>query len=204
MTIDSFFKSDEETTAGVDEAGRGPLAGPVVAASVVLGSKPIFGIRDSKRVSERERERLYFEITNNAKAIGIGIASAIEIDRLNIHVATLLAMQRAVINMGFKPTLILVDGKFCPNTPYPSESVVKGDSLLRVISAASILAKVTRDRIMRELDRKDPRYGFAQHKGYPTVSHKEAIEIYGASNAHRMSFKPLQKFASANRKSYGA
>ena len=185
----------DDDTAGVDEAGRGPLAGPVVAASVVLGHNSIKGIGDSKTISESERERLYVKIRASAKAVGIGMASAKEVDALNIHVATLLAMQRAVVNMGFDPSQILVDGKFCPKTPFLSQSIIKGDSLIDAIGAASIIAKVTRDRIMRELDAKYPRYGFAQHKGYPTVAHKLAIETYGPSSEHRMSFKPLHKFA---------
>ena len=198
MGVEPGFAVDE-CTAGVDEAGRGPLAGPLVAASVVLGPNLIEGIRDSKTVGERERERLYVEILDCAKAVGVGIVSVKEIDSLNIHVATLLAMQRAVTNMDFHPTQILIDGKFCPNTPYPSKSIVKGDSLVSAISAASIIAKVTRDRIMRELDAKDPRYGFAQNKGYPTVAHRSALEIYGPSRAHRMSFKPLHKFVLTER-----
>jgi ribonuclease HII len=198
MGVEPGFAVDE-CTAGVDEAGRGPLAGPLVAASVVLGPNLIEGIRDSKTVGERERERLYVEILDCAKAVGVGIVSVKEIDSLNIHVATLLAMQRAVTNMGFQPTQVLIDGRFCPNTPYPSKSIVKGDSLVSAISAASIIAKVTRDRIMRELDAKDPRYGFAQNKGYPTVAHRSALEIYGPSRAHRMSFKPLHKFVLTER-----
>jgi ribonuclease HII len=194
MATDHPWKVDHDT-AGVDEAGRGPLAGPVVAASVVLGQDSIKGIGDSKTIRESERERLYAKIRASAKAIGIGMASAKEVDALNIHAATLLAMQRAVINMGFDPSQILVDGKFCPETRFLSQSIIKGDSLIDAIGAASIIAKVTRDRIMRELDLKYPCYGFAQHKGYPTAAHKLAIDTYGPSLEHRMSFKPLHKFA---------
>ena len=194
MVADLEWKVDGGT-AGVDEAGRGPLAGPVVAASVVLGHDAIEGIGDSKTINESERERLYAKIFGSAKAIGIGMASAKEIDALNIHVATLLSMQRAITNMAFEPSQILVDGKFCPKTAFLSKSIVKGDSLVEAIGAASIIAKVTRDRIMRDLNLKYPCYGFAQHKGYPTVAHKLAIELYGPCSEHRMSFKPLHKFA---------
>lgn len=183
--------------AGVDEAGRGPLAGPVVAAAVILDTKPINNLGDSKTKSESVRERLYTEITAQAQAIGVGQASAGEIDELNIHHASLLAMQRAVRNLGVEPEQALVDGKFCPQLDCPCEAIVGGDGLVAAISAASIIAKVTRDRIMLELDQQLPAYGFSQHKGYPTRRHLEALEVAGVSSEHRRSFAPVRRLLEA-------
>jgi ribonuclease HII len=178
--------------AGVDEAGRGPLAGPVVAAAVVLDPAfTIEGVADSKTLSAARRETLFENITQRAIAVGIGDASVDEIDRLNIYHATLLAMQRAVLALSVTPVRVLIDGNAAPALPYPVTTIVKGDRTEPAISAASIIAKVTRDRLMDELDRRYPQYGFAQHRGYPTAAHVAALERYGASPIHRLSFRPV-------------
>jgi ribonuclease HII len=180
--------------AGVDEAGRGPLAGPVIAAAVIL--KPackILGLNDSKLLSEKQRERLYEEIIESAIAWSIGRAEVIEIDTINILQASLLAMRRAVMALTVKPTLVQVDGNQCPKLPYPTEAIVQGDKLIRAISAASILAKVTRDREMLVLDKAYPGYGIARHKGYPTKLHCQCLEELGVSPIHRRSFGPVKR-----------
>lgn len=184
---------DGPFVAGVDEAGRGPLAGPVVAAAVILGPRVIAGLGDSKQKSARQRDRLFDLITRDAVAIGVGRAEVEEIDRLNIFQATLLAMQRAVAALAMVPDAALIDGLHCPALACPATAVVGGDASVAAISAASIIAKVTRDRIMLALDHDFPDYGFAQHKGYPTVAHVAALQRCGASSVHRASFAPVRR-----------
>jgi ribonuclease HII len=183
-----------EWVAGVDEAGRGPLAGPVCAAAVILDPHHIpHGIDDSKKLSEVQRERLAPLIEAAADCWALGWASAEEIDRLNILHASLLAMRRAVDGLGRCPTSALVDGNRLPaGLPCPACAVVGGDGSVPVIGAASILAKVARDREMLRLDRLHPGYGFARHKGYPTKAHLEALQLHGPCPAHRRSFKPVR------------
>lgn len=178
--------------AGVDEAGRGPLAGPVVAAAVILGPIEIIGLGDSKQKSERQRERLFRVIMRDALAVGVGRAEVEEIDRLNIFQATLLAMQRAIAALAVTPHEAWIDGQHCPSLPCPATAIVSGDASVAAISAASIIAKVSRDRIMLELDRDYPEYGFARHKGYPTAAHVAALNRWGASPIHRTSFAPVR------------
>jgi ribonuclease HII len=183
---------------GVDEAGRGPLVGAVVAGAVVLDpDNPIEGLKDSKKLSASRREYLYEEIMQKAKAWGIGEASPAEIDAINILQATMLAMQRAVEDLanrlGQWPSQALVDGNRCPKLPIPAQAIVKGDAKEPAISAASILAKVTRDRQMQSLHEQYPEYGFAQHMGYPTEAHFAALKQYGACDEHRRSFSPVRK-----------
>ncbi len=179
--------------AGVDEAGRGPIAGPVVAACVVLPPRhTLAGIADSKQLTPAQREALYDAITRHALAWAIGLATPREIERYNILQASLLAMRRAVLALPITPQRVLVDGKHAiPNLPLPQQAVVGGDALEESIAAASILAKVARDRIMCELDRQYPQYGFAQHKGYPTPLHLERLRMYGACPAHRRTYAPV-------------
>ncbi|MEN8390031.1 ribonuclease HII [Acinetobacter indicus] len=182
-------------TAGVDEAGRGPLVGTVVAAAVILDpNNPIAGLNDSKKLSEKKREKLFIEIQEKALAWAIAEASPAEIDELNILQASLLAMRRAVEALQVQPDQVLVDGNKIPQgLSMPCEAVVGGDALHAEISAASILAKVTRDRQMLELDQKFPQFGFAKHKGYPTKAHFEAIALHGVTAEHRRSFGPVRK-----------
>ena len=182
-------------TAGVDEAGRGPLAGPVVAAAVILGEQAIEGLTDSKKLSPKRREFLFAEISSYACAIGVGQASPAEIDALNIHHATLLAMTRAVADLTVTPSLCLVDGKFCPDIDIPCRAMVGGDGTELVIGAASIIAKVTRDRMMMTLHQQHPEYGFDRHKGYPTAAHLQAVEMFGVLPIHRRSFAPIARVA---------
>lgn len=181
--------------AGVDEAGRGPLVGTVVAAAVILDpNNPIAGLNDSKKLSEKKREKLFIEIQEKALAWAIAEASPAEIDELNILQASLLAMRRAVEALQLQPDEVLVDGNKIPQgLSMPCEAVVGGDALHAEISAASILAKVTRDRQMLELDQKFPQFGFAKHKGYPTKAHFEAIALHGVTAEHRRSFGPVRK-----------
>ena len=181
--------------AGVDEVGRGPLAGPVVAAAVILDrNNPVEGLRDSKQLSEKRREQLFLDIQAKALAWAIGRAEVDEIDRLNILQASLLAMRRAVLQLEPVPEYILVDGNRLPaDLPCPAQAVVKGDSRVEAISAASILAKVTRDREMLEMESQYPGYGFAQHKGYPTRVHLKALTDIGVSEIHRCSFGPVKR-----------
>lgn len=186
--------------AGVDEAGRGPLAGPVVAAAVILDPlRPIAGLRDSKRLSPARRERLYEEITHSALAWAVGRAEAAEIDRINILQATLLAMQRAVVALQPGAEQVLVDGNRCPALACPAQAIVRGDDRVAAISAASIIAKVSRDREMLELDARYPGYGLAQHKGYPSKAHLEALERLGPTPQHRLSFAPVRRVAARHR-----
>ena len=177
--------------AGVDEAGRGPLAGPVVAAAVVLDERPIRGLRDSKQLAPAERERLADAIRRRAVAWAVAEASVEEVDRLNGLHASRLAMRRAVERLGVAPSVVLVDGRAGLAVSCPQRTVVQGDARVACIAAASILAKVERDRIMAELDRQYPGYGFAQHKGYACASHLEALRRLGPSPVHRRSFSPV-------------
>lgn len=189
-----FTYPDATLIAGVDEVGRGPLCGDVVTAAVILDpNKPIKGLTDSKKLSEKKREQLFDIIKENALAWCIARASVEEIDKLNILHATMLAMQRAVDGLPIKPNFVLVDGNRCPKFGIQTQAVVKGDLLVAEISAASILAKVTRDREMVELDKLYPQYGLAQHKGYPTKAHLTAIEAHGINHLYRKSFAPIKK-----------
>ena len=178
--------------AGVDEAGRGPLAGPVVAAAVILDDMaPIKGLADSKKLTERQRERLYDEIRAKALCCSVAQASVTEIDSLNILQATMLAMRRAVQGLRLKPVKVLVDGNRLPSLDVMAEAVVGGDALVPAISAASILAKVTRDRLLMELHERHPDYGFDRHKGYGTAQHLEALRRLGPLPEHRRTFSPV-------------
>ena len=180
--------------AGVDEVGRGPLVGTVVTAAVILDpQKPIMGLTDSKKLSEKKRLALAEEIKEKALCWALGRAEPEEIDSLNILHATMLAMQRAVEGLSITPDFVLVDGNRVPNLSMPAQAVVKGDALVQEISAASILAKVTRDLEMVELDKQFPEYGFAKHKGYPTALHFEKLSQYGATPFHRKSFAPVAR-----------
>lgn len=186
--------------AGVDEAGRGPLAGPVVAAAVILDERqPIAGLADSKKLSAARREALYDEIRAKALCCCVAQASVEEIDRLNILQATLLAMQRAVAGLRLKPGLVLVDGNRLPLLEMRAEAIVKGDAKVAAISAASILAKVTRDRGLELLDQRYPQYGFARHKGYGTAEHLQALRLHGPCLEHRSSFAPVAQAAQTMR-----
>ena len=178
--------------AGVDEAGRGPLAGPVVAAAVILDERhPIQGLADSKKLTALRRERLFDEIRAKALCCSIAEASVEEIDRLNILQATLVAMRRAVAGLRLKPNKVLVDGNRLPTLEVLAEAIVGGDALVPAISAASILAKVHRDRWCLTLDQQYPQYGFAQHKGYGTAAHLAALQTHGPCAQHRTSFRPV-------------
>lgn len=178
--------------AGVDEAGRGPLAGPVVAAAVILDElRPIHGLADSKKLSARRREALFDEIRAKALCCSIAQASVEEIDELNILQATLLAMRRAVMGLRLPPKLVLVDGNRLPVLDIRAEAIVKGDDKVPAISAASILAKVTRDRWCLEYHQQFPQYGFDQHKGYGTADHLAALRLHGPCPQHRRTFRPV-------------
>jgi ribonuclease HII len=180
--------------AGVDEVGRGPLVGDVVTAAVILDpANPIAGLADSKKLTDKKRQALAIEIKQKALCYAIGRCSPTEIDELNILHATMLAMTRAVEGLSTQPEFVFVDGNRLPKLAMPAQAVVKGDSLVAEISAASILAKVARDDEMLELDTRYPQYGFAGHKGYPTKAHFAALEQYGAIDEHRKSFKPVQR-----------
>jgi ribonuclease HII len=184
--------------AGVDEAGRGPLAGPVVAAAVILDDQnPIKGLADSKKLTARQRERLYDEIRAKALCCSVAEASVEEIDQINILQATLLAMRRAVEGLRLKPNKVLVDGNRLPVLDILAEAIVQGDSKVQAISAASILAKVHRDRWCETIDRDYPQYGFASHKGYGTAEHMQALKTFGATPWHRQSFAPVAAVLSA-------
>jgi ribonuclease HII len=193
MQLGLDFTLVEELVAGVDEVGRGPLCGPVVTAAVILDpARPIEGLNDSKKLSEVRRERLFDEIRAKALAWCIGRAEVEEIDRLNILQATFLAMQRAVEGLTIQPRLALIDGNRCPKLQVPSAPVVGGDARVPAIAAASILAKVSRDREMAELDLIYTGYGMAGHKGYPTPAHLEALRRLGPTPIHRRSFAPVR------------
>lgn len=183
---------------GVDEAGRGPLAGSVVAGAVVLDpDKPIEGLKDSKKLTAARRDFLYEQIKEKARAWGIGEASSSEIDQINILQATMLAMRRAIedltTRLGGWPDKALIDGNRCPELPIGAQAIIKGDVKEPAISAASILAKVTRDHQMMLLHKRFPQYGFAQHMGYPTEAHFVALKQYGVCDQHRRSFSPVRK-----------
>ncbi len=189
-----FVYPHTQLVAGVDEVGRGPLVGAVVTAAVILDpARPIAGLNDSKKLSEKRRLALCEEIKEKALSWSLGRAEPHEIDELNILHATMLAMQRAVAGLHIAPEYVLIDGNRCPKLPMPSMAVVKGDSRVPEISAASILAKVTRDAEMAALDIVYPQYGFAQHKGYPTAFHLEKLAEYGATEHHRRSFGPVKR-----------
>lgn len=180
--------------AGVDEAGRGPLAGPVVAGAVILDPhNPIDGLQDSKRLTAARREVLYVEIQEKALAWAVASADVGEIDRINILQATMLAMQRAVEALQPTAQYALIDGNRCPVLACPAQAIVKGDSRVAAISAASIMAKVTRDREMLSLDLQYPGYGLARHKGYPSKAHIEALENLGVTPIHRLSYAPVRR-----------
>ncbi len=184
--------------AGVDEVGRGPLAGPVVAAAVILDpQKPVNGLLDSKLLNEATREQLDVEIRRHALAFCIAEASVEEIDTINILHASMLAMSRAVAGLAIQPNLALIDGNRCPDVDCPAQAIVKGDQRVQAISAASIIAKVARDRMMVELHKQFPQYGFAGHKGYPTAQHRKAIIEHGVTHLHRRSFRPVREALAA-------
>ena len=188
------FHTPVLVTAGVDEVGRGPLAGPVLAAAVILDpARPVAGLKDSKMLSAGQREAFAEQIRARALALSLGRAEVDEIDTLNILRASLLAMQRAVSALSRAPELVLVDGNQCPHFACPAVAVVGGDVSIPAISAASILAKVSRDREMIELDARYPGYGLAQHKGYASRAHLEALEALGACPLHRRSFEPVRR-----------
>lgn len=194
MQLGLDFTLVEELVAGVDEVGRGPLCGAVVTAAVILDpARPIVGLNDSKKLTEARREQLFDEICEKALSWCIARAEVEEIDQLNILHATMLAMQRAVVGLHVTPRLALIDGNRCPSLAMPSAAVVKGDSKVPAIAAASILAKVSRDREMQALDRQYPGYGIAGHKGYPTAVHLEALQRLGPTPIHRRSFGPVRK-----------
>ena len=193
QTSDLFQVSSDSIIAGVDEVGRGPLAGDVVAAAVILGDLPPAGLTDSKALSPGQRERLAETIRSEAVSWSLGRATVAEIDDLNILQASLLAMRRAVEALSVQPSLVLVDGNRLPRWSYEARAIVKGDLIEPAISAASIVAKVTRDSEMVSLDEQYPGYGFAAHKGYPTKAHLEALASLGASPVHRRSFGPVKR-----------
>lgn len=194
MQSDFNFDSTVQLVAGVDEVGRGPLAGPVVTAAVILDpNRPIEGLADSKVLSEKKRERLFDEIKEKALAWAIGRCEVEEIDELNILQATMTAMQRAVAGLSPQPEHAMIDGNRCPELPCSCEFVIKGDGKIPAISAASIIAKVTRDREMVEMDLQYPGYGLAGHKGYPTKAHIAALHELGVTPIHRRTFGPVRK-----------
>ncbi|ABC31912.1 Ribonuclease HII [Hahella chejuensis KCTC 2396] len=192
--ISLFDHETGQLVAGVDEVGRGPLAGPVVAAAVILNpEKPIEGLNDSKKLSHRQRVALSQEIREKALAWATGWATVEEIDQINILQASLLAMQRAVAGLQVAPDLALIDGNKIPKLDMPAEAIVKGDSKVAAIAAASILAKVERDEELDRLDVIFPGYGLAGHKGYPTAQHLSALRELGVTDIHRRSYKPVQQ-----------
>lgn len=198
MKQNQFYEFETSDTgiiiAGVDEVGRGPLCGPVIAAAVILDpARPIEGLNDSKKLSEKRREALFGIICRDALAWSLGRADVAEIDELNILHATMLAMQRAVAGLSVTPGLAYIDGNRCPALSCRAEAIVKGDSRVPEIAAASIIAKVTRDREMLIMDGEWPGYGIASHKGYPTRVHLEALRKLGPAPVHRRSFKPVRE-----------
>lgn len=193
-----LYKTGIKLVAGIDEVGRGPLVGPVVAASVILPKNfKLEGLTDSKKLSEKKRNEYFKIISNKAISIGIGIVDYDIIDEINIYEASRLAMYKAVDNMDIKPEHLLVDAMPL-NYGTPSTSIIKGDMLSLSISAASVIAKVTRDEMMYELDEKYPEYGFKNHKGYPTKKHLEAIKEYGLLDNYRKSYKPVKEILEKN------
>lgn len=189
------FQKGFSRIAGIDEAGRGPLAGPVVSAAVIMPmSLQISGISDSKKLTHNQRSNLYEKIYDLADSVGIGIVDPFEIDRINILQAALLSMAMAVENLSPKPDCLLIDGPFLIPSDLPQEAIPKGDALSASIAAASIVAKVTRDRMMERYHQDYPQFGFSKHKGYPTKSHKEAIQKFGCCPIHRRSFKGVKEY----------
>jgi len=190
-----IFSQGFHAIGGIDEAGRGPLAGPVVAACCILPKSASFNkLNDSKKLSPKQRENLFLELNNTQGVLyAIGVASAKEIDEINILQATFLAMQRAVDAMEILPDYLIIDGNKAPDFSIPNETIIGGDGRVPSIAAASIIAKVTRDKMLCEMDEKWPEYGFKKHKGYGTKVHLEAIEKWGACQEHRMSFAPISK-----------
>lgn len=187
------------SVAGVDEVGRGPLAGPVTAAAVILDpARPVIGLRDSKRLTERARDRLAIEIQESAIAFSIAHASVAEIDELNILQASMLAMQRAIETLSAQPQLALIDGNRSPSVACATQTIIKGDDKVAAISAASVLAKVTRDALMVELAQEWPGYGFEQHKGYGTALHRRKLTELGVTPVHRRSFAPVRALLQAS------
>ncbi|MBQ0797590.1 ribonuclease HII [Zhongshania sp.] len=198
--IDDLFAEFDvpDLTAGVDEVGRGPLCGDVVTAAVILDPEnPIVGLNDSKKLTEKRREAFFIEIKDKALSYCVARASVAEIDELNILQASLLAMHRAVAGLAVQPEFVLVDGNKVPNWPYRAQAVVKGDSRVPAIAAASILAKVTRDREMAEFESVYPGYGIAGHKGYPTKVHLAALQKLGVTPIHRRSYAPVRAILEA-------
>ena len=199
--MDTWFFEKEATQkgykdiAGIDEAGRGPLAGPVVSAAVILPNDfPKTGVTDSKKLTPARRQQFYNQIYTHAVSVGIGIVDAIEIDRINILQAALLSMSMAVENLNPQPDCLLIDGTFSISSKLPQKPITKGDSLSISIAAASIIAKVTRDRLMEEYHFYYPQFDFPRHKGYPTKAHKEAIRTFGSCPIHRRSFKGVKEY----------
>ena len=188
-------KNGFSAIAGVDEAGRGPLAGPVVSAAVIFPEAiPISGINDSKKLTPKKRETLYQEIYRHAVAVGVGIVGPAEIDRVNILQASLAAMVISVNNLRLKPDFLLIDGPFPLPMDFPQQAIIRGDSKSISVAAASIIAKVTRDRIMEEYDRQYPEFNFSINKGYPTKSHQAAIKKFGCCPIHRLSFRGVREY----------
>ncbi len=191
--FNSFFTHDQDLFCGVDEAGRGPLAGPVFAAAVILDpERPIEGLQDSKKLTAKRRDALADQIKSKALAWSIAQCSEDEIDQLNILQASMLAMKRAVEGLSVTPELALIDGNRCPNLNVPAEAIIKGDSKVKAISAASILAKTARDAVCLEMHEKYPEYAFDRHKGYPTALHLERLREHGVSSVHRKSYAPVK------------
>ena len=189
------FQKGFSRIAGIDEAGRGPLAGPVVSAAVIIPmSLQIPGVSDSKKLSPRQREYLYEKIYDFAVSVGIGIVDPFEIDRINILQAALLSMAMAVENLVPQPDCLLIDGTFLISSPLPQEAIPKGDALSVSIAAASIVAKVTRDRLMKRYHQDYPQFEFSKHKGYPTKAHKKAIQKFGCCPIHRRTFKGVKEY----------
>lgn len=198
---DQMLMDSGDLIAGVDEAGRGPLAGAVYAAAVILDpNEPIEGLRDSKKLTEKERERLAVEIKEKAIAWSVADATVEEIEEMNILKATMLAMRRAVLGLAVEPKLVLVDGNRLPELPYPANAIVKGDDKIAAISAASIIAKTTRDHRMMELEELYPGYGFAKHKGYGVEAHIAAIKKLGVCPEHRKTFEPIATMLGISKK----
>ena len=199
MLINELEVNETDLIAGVDEVGRGPLAGPVVAAAVILDpKKPIDGLCDSKKMSANRRLEMSDKIKSNSLAWSLGRAEVKEIDEINILQASLLAMKRAIEVLNIEPDIVLVDGNYTPSINFKKKAIVKGDSFISEISAASIIAKVERDNEMIALDKIYPGYGFSSHKGYPTKQHIESLKKLGITDIHRVTFSPVSKYLLSN------